>query len=171
MNSLLIKNSVINDIYDNNNNFIKDIKRCFIANIITYSLGLFIYYLTNIKRILIRRKNKLQNIKIQNAHLNNEIIKMTRNFCINYLYNKILLLLLVFSLIFLYSFYVSFSLCNTYYYTQTLLLKCVLLNITISQVVPIFACWIPSLLRKIAIKKKISILYNINKYIELLFVA
>ena len=171
INSLLIKNSVINDIYDNNNYFLKDIKRCLIANIITFSLGLFIYYLTNIKRVLIRRRYKLQNIKIKNSNLNNEIIKMTRNFCVNYLYNKILLLFLVFTLIFLYSFYVSFSFCNAYYYTQTLLLKCVLLNITISQVFPIFACWIPSLLRKIAIMKKNSILYDINKYIELLFVA
>ena len=170
-NCLLISSQVINDIYDNKHYFISDFKRSILATIYTYIISLFIYYLTNVKKQLIRRRYKIINLKISDSRLNNEITRFTMNFCINFLYNKILLLILVFFILFLYSGYICFSFCNVYYYTQFLLLKCVLISITISQIFPIIVCWLPAILRNKILKKKKRKLYDILKYLEFLFIA
>ena len=173
-NCLLITSQVINDIYDNKHYFISDFKRSIFATIYTYIVSFFIYYLTNVKKQLIRRRYKLQNLKITDSRLNTEIARFTLNFCLNFLFNKILLLMLAFLIIFFYSVYVCFSFCYVYYYSQLLLLKCVLISITLSQITPIIACWLPAFLRYIILikkkGKKIN-LYNLLKYLELLYIA
>ena len=169
-NCLLIKSSVINDIYDGKNKFKNDFYRSILATISTYGIGLIFYYLTNIKKQLIKRRYKLVNIKINDSRLNGEFVRFSLNFCLNFFFNKLILLTIVFLFIFFYSSYICFSFCNVYYYTQILLLKCVLLSITISQVIPIFACWIPAILRNKAIQKKKAKLYDLSKIIELLFI-
>ena len=170
INCQLIKSSVINDVYDGKNKFINDFIRSIFATFITYGIGLIFYYLTNVKKQLIKRRYKILNMAIIDARLNNEIIKFTMNFCLNFLFNKLLLLSIVFMIIFLYSSYVCFSFCSVYYFNQFLLLKCVLLSISISLITPIFACWLPALLRKISLQKKKGTLYDLTKNIELLFI-
>ena len=169
-NSLLIKSSVINDIYDNKNSFINDFYRSFKATVCTYIIGLFLYYLTNIKQIMIRRRYKLINIKINDARLNGEVIKFSMFFCLKFLQNKLILLFIVYCILFLYSFYITFSFCSVYTNTRLFLLKCVLLSITISQSTPLILCWIPAILRKLALKKKKVRLYDIAKYVELFYI-
>ena len=169
-NCLLITSSVINNVYDGKNNFKNDFIRSILTTIITYLIGILFYYLTNIKKDLIKRRYKIINMTIIDSRLNNEVIKYTMNLCLNFYFNKLLLLFIVFVIIFLYSFYVCFSFCEVYYYNQLLLLKCVLLSITISQITPIFACWLPALLRKISLERKKGKLYDLSKKIELLFI-
>ena len=170
VNCLLINNSVINDIYDNRNFFLDDLKRSFISTIITYAISSVIYYFTNIKKVLIKRRYKLMNLKINDMRLNNEIAKFSLTICLSFLFNKIIVLLFISIIIFLYSSYVCFCFCNVYYYTQFILLKCVLLSILISQNTPIIACFIPAFIRKLSLKKKSVKLYEFNKLIELLFI-
>lgn len=170
INCLLIKSSVINDIYDGKNYLINDLGRSFLATIYTYGISIFIYYLTNVKKLLIKRRYKLMNLKIKIPSLNTEIVKLTYNFCLTFLFNKLILLLIVYLIIFLYSSYVCFSFCIIYYYTQKLLLKCVIISITIALITPFIACWIPAFLRNMAIKKKNIRFYDLVKIIELLFI-
>ena len=169
-NSLLIKSSIINDIYDNKNSFINDFYRSLKATVCTYIIGLFLYYLTNIKQVMIRRRYKLINIKINDSRLNGEVVKFSMNFCLILLHNKLTLLFIVFFILFIYSSYITFSFCSVYTHTQLLLLKCVLLSITISQITPLILCWIPAILRKLALKKKKVRLYDITKFVELFYI-
>ena len=170
VNCLLINNSVINDIYDNKNFFLDDLKRSFISTTITYAISSVIYYFTNIKKVLIKRRYKLLNLKINDMRLNNEVVKFSLTICLSFLFNKIIVLLFISIIIFLYSSYVCFCFCNVYYYTQLILLKCVLLSVLISQNTPIVACFIPAFIRKLSLKKKNAKLYEFNKLIELLFI-
>ena len=169
-NSLLIKSSIINDIYDNKNSFINDFYRSLKATVCTYIIGLFLYYLTNIKQVMIRRRYKLINIKINDSRLNGEVVKFSMNFCLILLHNKLTLLFIVFFILFIYSSYITFSFCSVYTHTQLLLLKCVILSITISQITPLILCWIPAILRKLALKKKKVRLYDITKFVELFYI-
>jgi hypothetical protein len=73
--------------------------------------------------------------------------------------------------LFLISFYICFSFCGAYRYTQIYAFKGVLLSIYISQISPFALCWIPAILRRISMEKKNVKLYTITKYIELLFIA
>ena len=170
VNCFLIRNSVINAIYDNRNDFIDDLLRSFISTIITFSISLIIYHFTNIKRLLIKRRYRLMNSKINDSRTNEEIMKITLIFCQSFLFNKLIIFSILFSIIFLYSLYFCFCFCNVYYFSQLLLLKCVLLSIGISQITPIFACFLPAFLRKRSLDKKIDKLYDLTKYVELLFV-
>ena len=167
---LIIKCSVINNIYDDKNNFINDMSRSFLSTIFTYGISLYIYYLTNIKKILIRRRYKMINMKINIPRINNEFSNFTKNLCIHFLFNKLLLLGVVLLIVFSYSFYVCFSFCNAYLNSQLLLLKCVLLSITFSLIIPFIVCWIPAFLRKLTMKRKKARYYDVLKIIESLFV-
>ena len=169
-NCLLIDTSVINDIYDDKNKFINDLCRSFISTVLTYIIGLFLYYLTHVKRIMIKRRYKLLNMKINDPRIYNQIIGFSLSFCINFLMNKLVLLLMIYLIIFSYSFYICFSFCAVYYYTQIIVLKCVLLCIIISQITPFVACCLPAFLRNMAIKKKKMILYDFTQIVELLFI-
>jgi hypothetical protein len=169
-NCLLIKCSVINDIYDDKNNFINDMYRSLLSTIFTYGISLYIYYLTNIKKVLIKRRYKMINLKINIPRINNEFFKFTYNFCVHFLFNKLLLLGFVILILFSYSFYVCFSFCIAYQNSQLLLLKCVLLSITFSLIIPFIVCWIPAFLRKLTMKRKKARYYDILKIIESLFV-
>ncbi len=171
INCLFITSSVINDIYDGKNYFINDLKRSVLATIITYGISSILYYLTNVKRLLIKRRYKLINLKIKEQLINREITNFTLGACVSFLFNKLLLLFFAFIFLFAYSSYVCFSFCNVYYYTQFILLKCVLLSITLSQITPICMCWLPAYLRKRAIQKKKAKLYDLNKILELLYIT
>ena len=170
VNCLLINSSVINDIYDNKNFFLDDLKRSFISTIITYAISSVIYYFTNIKKVLIKRRYKLMNLKINDMRLNAEVVKFSLSICLSFLYNKVIVLLFISISIFLCSSYICFCFCSVYYYSQFILLKCVLLSILISQNTPIVACFIPALIRKLSLRKKNAKLYEFNKLIELLFI-
>ena len=169
-NSLLIKSSVINDIYDKKNSFINDFYRSLAATVITYIIGLFLYYLTNIKQVMIRRRYRLLNLKVDDLRLSGEFVKFSMNLCLIFLHNKLILLFIVYCILFLYSFYICFCFCSVYIHTQLFLLKCVLLSITISLISPLIFCWIPAILRKLAIKKKKVRLYDIAKFVELFYI-
>lgn len=169
-NCLLIKSSVINDIYDNKNNIILDLFRSFKATIITYFLCFFLYKLTNIKRTLIKRRYKLINLKIQNKFLNAEIIELTKKLCYKFLRHKILSLFSLVLLIITYSYYISFSFCKVYKNTQILLLKSIIFCIIYSQIIPFIVCWIPAYTRKKSLDLKSAKLYDLTKFIEIFFV-
>ena len=169
-NSLLITDSVINNIYDNKNHFINDFYRSMYSTLFTYILGLFLYYLTNIKHAMIRRRYQLMNLKISDIRINNEVVKISMNFCLILLKNKLIFFYIITIIIIIYSFYVCFSFCIAYYFSQVILIKCVLLSITISQITPLIACWVPAILRKNAIQKKKMKLYDFTKIIELLYI-
>lgn len=168
---LIIRSTVINDIYDNRNNFKNDLLRSILATIITFIISLIIYHFTNIKTYLIRRRYKLLNNKINETRVNEEIANITLLFCQNFLFNKLIIFSVIFSIIFLYSFYFCYCFCNVYYFSQLLLLKCVILSISISQITPFFACFFPAFLRKRALIKKNVKLYDFAKYVEFLFVS
>ena len=169
-NCLLIKSSVINEIYDNKNRFTNDFYRALIATILTYVIGLFFYYLTNIKRIMVERRHTIMNMKITDFHLGNETINYSLNFCKNIFFTKIIFLTIIYLFVYIYSTIVCCSFCYTYSFTQFKVLKCLLLSIAISLVTPFLACCFPAFLRKMAISKKKEKLYNLLKIIEILFV-
>ena len=170
-NCLLINSSVINNIFDDNNTLADDLFRSCISCIYTYIIGLFIYNLTNLKKELIKRRYKLLNLRMPNSRAVNEVLKITQSFYMNILFIKIIKLYFLSIVIFLISFFICFSFCGAYRYTQIYAFKGVLLSIYISQISPFALCWIPAILRRISMKKKNVKLYNITKFIEILFVA
>lgn len=170
-NSLLMDNSVVNNIYDNNNFFRNDLYRSILSTLYTYAIGLFIYNLTHIKKTLIKRRYRILNMRIIEQRINMEIYKVTYKISVDYLFHKILILSIAYLFIGIYSFYISYSFCSVFDNSQIYILKGVTLSIIISLFTPFIACWIPSILRKIAISKKNVKLFNLVKFIELLFVA
>jgi hypothetical protein len=170
INSLLINNSVINDIYDNKNNIKSDIIRSLKVTLITFFICFFLYKLTNLKRVLIRRRYKLINLKISNKLLNVEIIELTKRFCNKFLRHKILIFFSLVFVIFAYSYYISYSFCKVYQKTQILLLECVTFCIVFSQMIPFIVCWIPAYIRKKSLDLKNAKLYDLTKKVELFFI-
>ena len=170
INCLLIKSSDINDIYDNKSTILSNIIRSLKATIITYFISLFLYKLTNIKKVLIKRRYKLINLKVSNSIIKEEISKLTRTICEKFLYNKFIVFIIFIALFVSYSFYITFSFCKTYPNSQLILLECVTFNILISQLSPFIACWIPAFLRRKAIDLKEVTLYDLVKFIEFFFV-
>ena len=170
INCLLIKSSDINDIYDNKSTILSNIIRSLKATIITYFISLFLYKLTNIKKVLIKRRYKLINLKVSNSIIKEEISKLTRTICEKFLYNKFIVFIIFIALFVSYSFYITFSFCKTYPNSQLILLECVAFNILISQLSPFIACWIPAFLRRKAIDLKEVTLYDLVKFIEFFFV-
>ena len=170
-NCLLINSSVINNIFDDKNTLSDDLYRSCISSICTYFIGIFLYNLINLKRELIRRRYKLLNMRMLNQRAVNEILKLTQSFYMNILFNKLIILYILIIVIFLISLFICFGFCGAYRYTQIYALKGVILSIYISQISPFIFCWIPAFLRRISMKKKNVKLYDITKYIEILFVA
>jgi hypothetical protein len=170
VNCLLIKNSVINDIYDDKNNLFYDFFRCLKATIIIYFICFFLYKLTNIKKTLIKRRYKLINMKISNKILNVKIVELTEKLCTKFFHHKIIILIAFIVLIASYSYYVSFSFCTVYPNSQLFLLKCVFICIIISLINPFFACWIPAYIRKKSLDLKSQKLYEIAKLVEKFFI-
>ena len=170
VNCLLIKNSVINDIYDDKNNLFYDFFRCLKATIIIYFICFFLYKLTNIKKTLIKRRYKLINMKISNKILNVKIKELTEKLCTKFFHHKIIILIAFIVLIASYSYYVSFSFCTVYPNSQLFLLKCVFICIIISLINPFFACWIPAYIRKKSLDLKSQKLYEIAKLVEKFFI-
>ena len=168
-NSLLINNSVINDIFDDKNNIFSDIKRSLFATLYTYIICLFLYNLTNVKQILIKRRYKLSNMKVRSMNLRTEFINLTKMIGMNFLYHKIYLFIVSGAFIIGYSFYVTYSFCKVYHYTEILLLKCVIFSALISQISPFLVCFIPAFLRKQALNNKSLRLYDLVKIIEKFF--
>ena len=170
INSLLINNSVINDIYDNKNNIKSDIIRSLKVTLITFFICFFLYKLTNLKRVLIRRRYKLINLKISNKLLNAEIIELTKRFCNKFLRHKILIFFTLVFVIVAYSYYICYSFCKVYQKTQILLLECVTFCIVFSQMIPFIVCWIPAYIRKKSLDLKNAKLYDLTKKVELFFI-
>ena len=170
INCLLIKSSDINDIYDNKSKLFSNFIRSLKATIITYFISLFLYKLTNIKKVLLKRRYKLINMKVSNSILREEITRLTRTICENFLYNKFIVFIIIIALFVSYSFYISFSFCKTYPNSQYIILECVAFSILISQLIPFIACWIPAFLRRQAIDLKEVALYDLAKFIEFFFV-
>jgi len=170
INSLFINNSVINDIYDNKNNIKSDIIRSLKVTLITFFICFFLYKLTNLKRVLIRRRYKLINLKISNKLLNVEIIELTKRFCNKFLRHKILIFFSLVLVIFAYSYYICYSFCKVYQKTQILLLECVTFCIVFSQMIPFIVCWIPAYIRKKSLDLKNAKLYDLTKKVELFFI-
>ena len=170
-NCILINNNVINNIYDNKNNFSCEFYRSIISCIFTYIISIFIYKISNIKKILITRRYKLENLGFFVQRTISEISKLTYKMGMDILFTKLILFIIIILFIFLYSFYTCYSFCSVYIYTQIYILKGVLFSIIISLISPFIFCWIPSYARIIAISKKSERLYKIAKNIEFLFVA
>ena len=170
INSLLINNSVINDIYDNKNNIKSDIIRSLKVTLITFFICFFLYKLTNIKKVLIRRRYKLINLKISNKLLNAEIIELTKRFCNKFLRHKILIFSSLVFVIVAYSYYICYSFCKVFQKTQILLLECVAFCIVFSQIIPFIVCWIPAYIRKKSLDLKNAKLYDLTKKVELFFI-
>ena len=170
-NCILINNNVINNIYDNKNNFFSELYRSIISCIFTYIISIFIYKISNIKKILITRRYKLENLGFLAQRIISELEKLTYKMGMDILFSKLILFTIVIIFIFIYSFYTCYSFCSVYIYTQIYILKGVLFSIIISLISPFIFCWIPSYARKIAIYKKSERLYKIAKNIEFLFVA
>ena len=168
-NSLLINNSVINDIFDDKNNIFSDIKRSLFATLYTYIISLFLYNLTNVKQVLIKRRYKLSNMKVRNRNLKTEFINLTKMLSMKFLNHKIYLFIVSGAFIIGYSFYVTYSFCKVYHYTEILLLKCVIFSALISQISPFLVCFIPAFLRKQALNNKSLRLYDLVKIIEKFF--
>ena len=170
INSLFINNSVINDIYDNKNNIKSDIIRSLKVTLITFFICFFLYKLTNLKRVLIRRRYKLINLKISNKLLNAEIIELTKRFCNKFLRHKILIFFTLVFVIVAYSYYICYSFCKVYQKTQILLLECVTFCIVFSQMIPFIVCLIPAYIRKKSLDLKNAKLYDLTKKVELFFI-
>ena len=170
INCLLIKSSDINDIYDNKSTILSKFIKSLKSTIITYFISLFLYKLTNIKKVLIKRRYKLINLKVSNSIIKEEITKLTRTICEKFLYNKFIVFIIFIALFVSYSFYITFSFCKTYPNSQLILLECVAFNILLSQLSPFIACWIPAFLRRKAIDLKEVTLYDLVKFIEFFFV-
>ena len=170
INSLFINNAVINDIYDNKNNIKSDIIRSLKVTLITFFICFFLYKLTNLKRVLIRRRYKLINLKISNKLLNAEIIELTKRFCNKFLRHKILIFFSLVFFIVTYSYYICYSFCKVYQKTQILLLECVTFCIVFSQMIPFIVCWIPAYIRKKSLDLKNAKLYDLTKKVELFFI-
>ena len=171
VNCLLINNSVINDIYDDKNNLFSDIIRSLKALIIIYFICFFLYKLTNIKKILIKRRYKLINMKIQNKILNGKVVELTEILCVKFFQNKMKTLWVLIILIASYSYYISFSFCTVFPNSQLILLKSLFICVIISLVSPFIFCWIPAYIRKKSLDSKNQKLYEIAKLVEKFFIA
>jgi hypothetical protein len=170
INSYFITSSVINDIYDNKNKLIFDILRSFKTSIITYFICLFLYNLTNIKKVLIKRRYKLINMKLSNKLVLSELIGITKKLCTKFLYHKIIIFFILIIFTVEYTFYICYSFCKVYQYTQLLLLKNVIFSMIITQTIPFFVCWIPAILRKKSLDLKSTNLYEMTKLVEFFFI-
>ena len=111
-NIILTTNNVINKIFDNENSFKDDIYRSLLSCILTYFIGLFIYNLTNIKRILIKRRKKIINLRISDKQILKEFKESGKVLSLDFLINKLKILL--FLLIIFSAFIMIISFCLLY---------------------------------------------------------
>ena len=170
VNILFIKSSVINDIYDEKNNIIYDFFRSLKTTIITYFIGLFLYKLTNIKKVLIKRRYHIINLKIGNRLLLSDIIKLTLKLCNKLYKHKIKCLFILVILITGCAFYLCFCFCIVYPNTEILLLKCIIISFILSETLPFIFCFIPAFLRKKSLDLKMVKLYDLTKIVEFFFI-
>ena len=169
-NIILTTNNVINRIFDNKNSFKDDIYRSLLSCILTYFIGLFIYNLTNIKRILIKRRKKIINLRISDKQILKEFKESGKVLSLDFLINKLKILLFLLIIFSAFIMIISFGFCIIFKYTQLTILKCVIYSCIISQSSPFLLCWIPSFLRKMFIKKRKEFLLIITQLIESLFI-
>ena len=170
-NCLFINDNVINNIYDNKNFFINDLYRSFKAAFYTYVVGLFLYDLTNIKKTLIKRRYKINNMRIAEQRINFEVFKVTYSLCLEHFNHKLSFFSFVIIFNYLLILYICFSFCAVYSCTQLYALKGVILSIIISQISPFVLCWVPSYLRKKSLNIKSEKLFRFAKLVESFFIA
>jgi hypothetical protein len=170
-NCLLINNNVINNIYDNKNCFINDLYRSLKAAFYTYVVGLFLYDFTNIKKTLIKRRYKINNMRITEPRINFEVFKVTYSLCLEQFNHKLLFFSFAIFFNYLFILYICFSFCAVYRYTQFYALKSFILSIIISQISPFALCWVPSYLRKKSLNRKNENLFRLTKLVEFFFIA
>ena len=170
-NCLLINNNVINNIFDNKNCFINDLYRSLKAAFYTYVVGLFLYDFTNIKKTLIKRRYKINNMRITEPRINFEVFKVTYSLCLEQFNHKLLFFSFAIFFNYLFILYICFSFCAVYSYTQFYALKGFILSIIISQISPFALCWVPSYLRKKSLNRKNENLFRLTKLVEFFFIA
>ena len=162
-------NSIINKLYDNEFNFIDIFLRCLLATLISNVLSQFIFLLTNSKRMFIRYIGKLNKSLFSKKRIFRYVVKDVIELINNNFLWKIIFFLFMNIILFLIAFFFSVCFCVSYYNTQFLIYKCILICILISQIVPFFLVIIPAKLRQKAVMKKSNTLYIFAKAVESYF--
>ena len=134
---------------------------------IIYSTILSVFILYLMKYFFLTEKN-IEEIKIESRkndkNLEAKVKKLTKIIRIKF----ILFFIISFIILFFIWFYIS-CFCGIYLNTQTHLIKDALLSFFISHVYPFITCFLPALLRIIAlkeIKKNKEYLYNVSQMLE-----
>ena len=159
---VLNKNSVINKLFDNEFSFFDGLIKCLFATIIVNIISQILFFFTNSKKKFIKHINKLKNspLFIYYKKQLNQSLQEIITILNNNLYEKLIILCVLNIFIFLSAFYCSLCFCSTYYYTQFIVLRNIVISMIISQTFPFILVFIPSLLRKKSLETR--------KYKELL---
>ena len=168
---LFFRKKYIDKIFDNSLSIFNNIMRCFLSTIIITIFSVILYFCTNVKKLLIKNRYRVTNLRLTDPKMLNEIVSLSNKMIINFLYYKVAIFMVLSCIIFALCFYFYFCFCVAYRKTQFLLLKCVLLDISISQISPFILCWIPAFLRYKAIMNKNKKLYRFMQIIESFFVS
>lgn len=162
--------SVINKIYDDKFFFSDYFIICVSSTVIVNIIGQFLFFLTNSKRTYIRYVNKLNNSLFKKKkRILKYVLKDTIDLINNTLFVKVVVLFMLNIVLFFLTIYFFVCFCIAYYNTQFYIIKCVLINIIISQTCPFFLVIIPAKIRKKALVKKNEKLFEISKMIDSYF--
>ena len=162
-------NSVINKLYDNEFKFIDIFIRCLLTTIISNVLSQFLFLLTNNKRMFIKYIGKMNKSLFSKKRIFRYVIKDVIELINNNFLWKIIFFIFINITLFLIAFFFSVCFCVSYYNTQFVIFKCILICIMISQILPFFLVIIPAKLRKNALTKKSNTLYILAKAVESYF--
>ena len=144
---LLNSNYVINSIYDNRFSIYVCLKKCLFATIIVNIISQILFRFTNSKKQFITHINNLKK-KLKHIHLFYYSLEEIILIINNNLYEKLINLCVLNVLIFIIAFYCSLCFCSTYFYTQFIVLKNIIICIIISQSFPFLLAFIPAIFRK-----------------------
>lgn len=161
--------SAINQIYDNNFSFLDYFLISLLTSIIVNSISQILFMLTNSKRNYIRYIGKMKKSLFGKKRIFRYVINDVIDLINNNLLTKLFILMFFIVILFFISFFFSICFCISYFNTQFIVLKCIIICIFISQIFPFLLVLIPTKLRKSAIQTKNNNLYQFSRAVDSLF--
>ena len=159
-NALLYKDKYIENLYDNKKyNFLYNFPKSILSVIFTYFIEAFLFY-------LITSKKKFQEI-MESPLIKNYQYEFEST--VKCLKRKVIIFFIVDFIITGFSWYYCSIFCALYQNTSKYWLISLLISLLIHLVLPFIFCFLPTSLRFFALKKKSKKIYNLNKYLEIVF--
>lgn len=167
---LFFKNSLIDKIYDDKSVVADILIDSFIINWIVILCSELFYSLNNCKKMLIKQRYKIENLRVSDEKKNTKIKTFFDKIIFDILYEKIIFLSIVSIVLFGFTFKYGFCFFFVYKNSKLFLFYKVLLSVILAQTAPFIFAWIPAWLRNYSIQKRNYCLYKITKLIEGLFI-